>query len=393
MQKNFANYLQSERNCVIIINCIIRYFVKHERRVEIRYMKSILISHSNKEPDKNISLALYHYLSEQHVDCWIDALITGGNWDTQIGEIMHDTPIIIFVASRNSMIPPVGKDMSESMKEVKYFIQRGRLVIPFVIDTEYYLNPGKEAGAALYEFGNNSFEAVFMDQYATQEAAFARLLQLLPQDISRTENNSADFIYAKAGTVLLEYTGHDECVSIPGSVVEIEKEAFCNNTELIKVIIPPSVEKIGIRAFFGCDKLKTVEGMSGLKEIEASAFEISGVDPMKTDYYFSGIVFGGNNGKEICVADGTRIVANEAFRYSSAKSIQLPEGLKVIGELAFADNVFLEAITIPATVEYIGKNAFRGCNRLQKVAFKGEIPQGAQAAFERFDEIVNKEDN
>ncbi|MDE7454474.1 MAG: leucine-rich repeat protein [Clostridia bacterium] len=356
-------------------------------------MKSILISHSNKEPDKTISLALYNYLSEQHIDCWIDALITSGEWDDQIGEVMYDAPVNIFVASPNSMIPPAGKRISQTMKEVKYFIEQGRLIIPFVLDTEYYQNPGKEAGAAIYEFGNNSYQAVFMDKYPTQEAAFARLLQLLPQDISRTENNPADFIYAKAGTVLLEYKGHDECVNIPESVVEIDKEAFCNNADLVKVIIPPSVKKIGIRAFFGCERLKKIEGMKGLKEVESSAFELSGVDPEESDYYFSGIAFGGNKDEEICVADGTVIVANEAFRYSSANRILLPKGLKTIGELSFADNAFLEIVTIPATVEYIGKNAFRGCSRLQKVIFEGKIPFGAQDAFERFDEIVIKENN
>lgn len=46
-----------------------------------------------------------------------------------------------------------------------------------------------------------------------------------------------------------------------------------------------------------------------------------------------------------------------------------PYGISKIGEGSFSDNCFLEKITIPATVEEIQANAFRGCHNLKDVIF------------------------
>ncbi|MDE7464290.1 MAG: leucine-rich repeat protein [Clostridiales bacterium] len=314
-------------------------------------------------------------------------MLSAGAWDGQIGEVMYETPIVIFVASKNSL------SSKEVMKEVLYFLNKpDKLVVPFVIDTQYYLNPDLKAKQAIYNFGANSLQAVFADKYPDLETAFDRLIGILPHDIIRLENNPADFVYGESDKVLVEYKGHDNCVTVPPYVTEIGRSAFQNNDTLNKVIIPPTVEKIGIRAFFGCTNLVLAEGMQGLKEAEASAFDCSGIAPSADNgYTYGGIVFGCDDGAEaIAVADGVKIIANEAFRYSSAKSVALPQGLQTIGELAFADSIFIESITIPASVERIGKNAFRGCSGLRKVVFEGDIPDGAEAAFERFSDLINK---
>lgn len=351
-------------------------------------MKSVLISHSNREPYLGITLQLYRYLSARKIDCWVDALLESGDWDGQIGEVMYDASVVVFVASRNSLTS------KEVMKEVGYFLRTpNKTVIPFVIDMQYYLSPEKEAAQAIYNFGANSIQAVFAEKYPDYDAAFERLVQLLPADIVRLENNPSDFVYGGSDKVLTGYKGSDPCVSVPPYVTEIAKEAFLNNERLQKIILPPSVEKIGIRAFFGCSNLVSFEGGEGLTEAEASAFDCSGLAPGREKRFcFAGIEFGGDRGaEEIAVPAGTRIVANEAFRYGGAKRVVLPEGLETIGELAFAECIFLENVTVPASVKRIGRNAFRGCGRLARVIFEGEIPDGAEEAFERFDEIAVRE--
>lgn len=350
-------------------------------------MKSILISHSNLEPDKTISLQLYKYLSAQKIDCWIDALLEADEWDEQIGKVMFSAPVVIFVASKNSM---VSKDC---IREVRYFLKTpGKTIIPFVIDSQYYLNPDDEAARFIYNFGDNSLQAVFADKFPDLETAFARLASLLPADIGRTENDASDFVYGESEKRLTAYNGSDGCVTIPPYVTEICRGAFQNNDALKKVVIPPSVEKIGIRAFFGCKNLLCIDGMDGLKEAEASALDGSGIAPCtENDYSYGGIKFGCDEDAEsLVVADGIRIIANEAFRYCNAKTVTLPQGLQTIGELAFADSILIERIVIPASVVRIGKNAFRGCDKLREVVFDGEIPDGAEAAFERFDAIVKR---
>lgn len=352
-------------------------------------MKSILISHSNAngEPDLPISLELYGYLSQHKIDCWIDAKLKNGNWKAQIGKVMLETPIVVFVASRHSMAS------KEVMGEVGYYKTQDKIIIPFVIDKQYYLNI--DSPEAVYDFGSNRYQAVFLEDYATHEEAFERLISLLPSDIARAVNNPADFQYSNGDdSVLVKYDGQDACVTIPSYVKEIGEKAFICNQSLTKVIIPSSVKKIGFKAFRGCKNLIAVEGMDGLTEIEASAFEDSGVDPKQNGYVFNDVVFGceDENAKSIVVPGGIRIVANEAFRYCNAEQIVLPQGLQVIGEVAFADSVNLQTVLIPASVKCIGKNAFRCCGKLKKVIFEGEIPCGAEQGFENLQKLINAED-
>lgn len=357
-------------------------------------MKSILISHSNDEPDLTITMELYRYLSDHKIDCWVDALMQAGGWRGQIGKVMLETPIVIFVASRNSITS------DEVMKEVVYYHKgkkEGKIVIPFVIDKENYLHPENAADDAIYdfvyEFGANSLQAVFMENYASHEEAFERLIRLLPESVSRLENNPADFEYSEGDKILTCYHGSDDCVAVPPYVREIAREAFLNNESIRKVIVPPSVEKIGMRAFCGCTNLAEATGMEGLKEIEATVFDETPIAPCaQNGYFYAGIAFGGEEKeRRLAFPEGTRIIANEALRYCGAEQIDFPQSLKSIGAVAFSDSIFIKELRIPASVERIGKNAFRGCRRLESVVFDGELPQGAEDGFENLQKLLNGE--
>lgn len=63
---------------------------------------------------------------------------------------------------------------------------------------------------------------------------------------------------------------------------------------------------------------------------------------------------------------------------SKIKSINLPKGLLSIGNNAFYGSSF-EELTIPASCQYIGKNAFTGNYELKKVSLNfgvRVIPEG-----------------
>lgn len=351
-------------------------------------MKSVFISHSNKEPDLTVTRELYKFLTEHKIDCWVDILLKAGEWRSQIGEVMYDATVCIFVASKNSMIS------KEVAGEIGYMHDKGKTIVPLVLDKEYYCNPGREAASAIYTFGANQWQAVFLEDQPDQTAAFERLISLLPADIARSENNPADFVYGESDKILTAYNGHDACVTIPPYVEEIAREAFRNNAELTKVIIPPSVKKIGIRAFFGCSNLVAVNGLEGLEQIEATAFDCSGIAPNEeNNFTFADIVFGGGeSANEIIIPEGVKIIADEAFRYGGAKTVKFPQGLKTIGSLAFSENIFLESVVIPASVTYIGKNAFHGCRRLKSVLFEGTVPEGADSAFDNLKNLLHPEE-
>ena len=73
------------------------------------------------------------------------------------------------------------------------------------------------------------------------------------------------------------------------------------------------------------------------------------------------------------------IIANEAFRNRSLKSIVLPNNLTKIGNYAFADNQ-LTSVTIPNSVTSIGQSAFES-NQLTSVTIPNRVTSIGQSAF------------
>jgi hypothetical protein len=55
--------------------------------------------------------------------------------------------------------------------------------------------------------------------------------------------------------------------------------------------------------------------------------------------------------------------------------IDIPEGIKEIGEGCFEDCISLEIVRIPASVKTIGRNAFIGCTALKKVVIDDSVEE------------------
>lgn len=68
-------------------------------------------------------------------------------------------------------------------------------------------------------------------------------------------------------------------------------------------------------------------------------------------------------------------IADELFRVTDYteygfKTVQLPDTLESIGAQAFAGNILLESIVIPASVTNIGESAFNSCSELSSIVFE-----------------------
>ena len=79
------------------------------------------------------------------------------------------------------------------------------------------------------------------------------------------ENVASDFEYTSGtnGITITGYTGISTIVKIPEQiggrdVVAIAASAFANQTNLTSVVVPDSVESIGLGAFKGCDSLESI---------------------------------------------------------------------------------------------------------------------------------------
>ncbi|MGA2541103.1 MAG: leucine-rich repeat domain-containing protein, partial [Verrucomicrobiota bacterium] len=182
-------------------------------------------------------------------------------------------------------------------------------------------------------------------------------------------------------------------VTIPSTVTSIGFEAFFNCASLSSVTIPGSVTSIGVYAFDGCTGLTNVTIPGSVTNIGAAAFGycvslIAITVDAQNSFYSSvnGVLFdksqtmllqypGGLAGG-YTVPGGVISIASGAFRGTGP----IPAGFISVESQAF-DGTGLTTVTIPASVTYIGSNAFAECRHLASVFFTGNAPTADSPVF------------
>jgi hypothetical protein len=76
-------------------------------------------------------------------------------------------------------------------------------------------------------------------------------------------------------------------------------------------------------------------------------------------------------------------------RTMQARTVTLPQGLRVIGANAFRNMIHLESFTIPNTVSVIGHWAFANCTRLASVTIPTSVTTIGTSAFQNCPALVN----
>lgn len=97
-----------------------------------------------------------------------------------------------------------------------------------------------------------------------------------------------------------------------------------------------------------------------------------------------------DNGTEIVVDDGIRIISENAFRNRNAlKKITLPQTLTSIEPEAFRSCGKLEAMDIPERVAYIGGSAFRDCISMKSLTIRNGLIKIGERAFENCPQLTD----
>ena len=184
-------------------------------------------------------------------------------------------------------------------------------------------------------------------------------------------------------------------VEFPEGIVEIGDSAFENCSELKEAELPDGLKSIGNSAFSSCLRLEEAELPDGLKSIGDSAFSncdslteihipdsveelgnymCSGCDSLRTvnlprqiEEIPQSMVSGCGELRSCSIPETVRSIGEWAFSDSGITGMELPAGIKSIGNGVFEDCKNLSTITIPDSLEVIEGSSFAGCSSLEEI--------------------------
>lgn len=160
-------------------------------------------------------------------------------------------------------------------------------------------------------------------------------------------------------------------VSIPDNVETIEDYAFGRAKQLQEVHLPDSLTSLGGGAFEYCSNLRAVKIPSKIKVITWSAFSycssLQCVELHDSITGFGDYAFRNCDLREITLPKSTTWVGNYAFQENTNLSkVTLNEGLIGIGEFAFYETA-IDTLNCPSTLRNIYNSAFASCRNLSQI--------------------------
>lgn len=151
-------------------------------------------------------------------------------------------------------------------------------------------------------------------------------------------------------------------VVIPDTVTHIGEYAFYDCWDLTSITIPDSVVSIGSKAFVNSEKVRRRK--KGLYYV--------GNWVVDCDLYLS----------EVTWKEGTKGILENAFEGCyKLTSIEIPDGVVVIGDHAFSNCRYLTSVVIPDSVTELGASAFEDCISLTTITLAGDFPAIRENAF------------
>ena len=211
-----------------------------------------------------------------------------------------------------------------------------------------------------------------------------------------------------------------ERISLPDTVLDVGRQAFASCPSLRSVSFSRSMRSFDRTWLRGCPHLEEIALPGRLASINASDLDFPrlaslsigagmrdvvrlafrrttlshiDIDPANPSLSTDGhAVFSDGGTRLVCIAvpvehyvvpDGVRVIGEKAFAYDTVLSnVTLPEGLEEIGPLAFCESGLVRC-TLPSTTRVIGEKAFFQCRAFESVALSDRLESIGPDAFSR----------
>ena len=141
-------------------------------------------------------------------------------------------------------------------------------------------------------------------------------------------------------------------IQLPNSLTRISSRAFQNCFALSDINIPTRLNSLNDHVFHGCENIKNITIPDSLTSLGIGAFEnCYGLEFVKLHSNIN-----------------DNFIPGQCFEYcSNLRSINIPDGIKLISNFAFYQCCLLNSITIPSSVSNLASGAFENCYGLKNV--------------------------
>ena len=234
----------------------------------------------------------------------------------------------------------------------------------------------------------------------------------------KAEEQVIDNVFVVEGTTLKKYTGKEETVVIPSGITKIGNKAFWNNDDIKTVILSDSVievgsqafescfnlerveftknvKKIGNFAFYDCENVKEIVGLDGVEQVGAHAFaytlwleEKQKKEPIVM--INTCVVDGRYSAGDVVIPDGATFIAENAFYGAKIKTMEIPDSVKIIEENALCLDE-LKTVKMGNGVEWMDFSVFESCRELENVRLSNSLkvlPPLTFAYCEKLEEVT-----
>ena len=230
--------------------------------------------------------------------------------------------------------------------------------------------------------------------------AFSEESEVIVSAKNKKYHSEDGALFNKDKTTLIRYSKNNtaETYTIPETVTKISVGAFSKNDYLVNVNFPENLKTIGAGAFYSCDGLESVSLSKNISSIGEDAFSyckalkkvsiaegstavikswaFSDCEELD-DIYISSKIYKVGEGVFISSAaynklensgyNGAYYVGNVLCSViGEPEKIEIKEGITAIADGALSYQ-FVKTVTIPASLKYIGKNAFESMGDLTTI--------------------------
>ncbi len=233
-----------------------------------------------------------------------------------------------------------------------------------------------------------SLERVTMDDDVTElgQGAFYRCRNLKEIRLSKGIREIPDYLFQECFQL--------GAIELPEGLTQIGSMSFSSCYKLTSLKIPDSVESFGFYTFLDCKNLKEINLPSSLREIDMAPFpecdHLTTISIPKNHPYYrleDGLLidlkrqeviwcFPNLSKAQVNIPAGVKAIGEFVFDGNKViREVRLPDGLESIGDGAFSNCPNLRTVIIPETVTTLGDFVFLGSDRLRRLSFPKHIAE------------------